>query len=51
MTSAICLLLAVGAAGHGMLTWPPSRVGGNLRCVKLPAAHISSFIFACTPPN
>ena len=31
MTSAICLLLAVGAAGHGMLTWPPSRVGGNLR--------------------
>jgi len=26
----LVLLLAVGAAGHGMLTFPASRVGGNL---------------------
>ena len=26
----LVLLLAVGAAGHGMLTFPASRVGGNI---------------------
>lgn len=27
----VTLLVASGVTGHGMLTWPPSRVGGTLR--------------------
>ena len=30
MVVSCLLLIAVGAAGHGMLTFPPSRIGGNL---------------------